>query len=46
MSCPIDKPDTDCLTCGYSKELICDYPYKKGMSYEQCQEIRSEQPEI
>lgn len=35
MDCPLNKGEVDCLTCGYSKEGFCDYPYSKVRSLEE-----------
>lgn len=35
--CPVNNVGCPCEL--YSKENLCDYPYMKGMNYEQCQQI-------
>ena len=32
--CPIDDAVERCSECGYSKEGICDYPYKGAVNVE------------
>ena len=34
-----------CDTCEYSKGWICDHPYKRGMSYEECREMTEQMKE-
>ena len=41
MNCPIGK--TDCEGCESVKEGLCDYPYKLGMTYEECREVTRNQ---
>lgn len=37
-NCPVKSPIGVCSSCPYSKEGLCDYPFKEGMSAEQLKE--------
>ena len=37
MKCPVGKKECPCEE--YSKDELCDYPYRNGMSLEEIQEI-------
>lgn len=38
--CPINRETCEC--CDYEKELLCDYPYRKGMSLEEVNNITTQ----
>jgi len=39
MECPINKPEGECQDCPYSKEGLCDYPYRVCPGKEKCEKI-------
>jgi hypothetical protein len=41
MNCPANKKECPCKE--YSKENLCDYPYRTGMTLEEIKELRIEE---
>lgn len=39
MNCPINKPESECPCPEFSKEGLCDYPYRTCPSKEHCEKI-------
>ena len=37
MNCPINK--TECPCPEFSKDRLCDYPYRKGLTYEEIKKV-------